>query len=62
MTLEKEQLVITVNDNKESFESQIEALSKQIQVLKGSDQLVIPSADSHEDSTLFLIRTSKLGP
>ena len=51
MTLEKEQLVNTVNDNKESYESQIEALSSQIQILERNDQLVISSADSHQDST-----------
>ena len=51
LTLEKEQLVNSVNDNKESYQSLIGAFSSQIQILEVNDQLIISLADSHEDST-----------
>ena len=37
LTLEKEQLVNTLNDNKESYESQIETLSSQLQILRSNN-------------------------
>ena len=49
--MEKEQLVNTVNDNKESYESLIGAFLSQIQILEINDQLVISLADSYQDST-----------
>ena len=51
LTLEKEQLVNTVNDKKESYESLIGAFLSQIQILEINDQLVISLADSYQDST-----------
>ena len=51
LTLEKEQPVNTVNDNKESYESLIGAFLSQIQILEINDQLVISLADSYQDST-----------
>ena len=51
LTLEKEQLVNTVNDNKELYESLIGAFLSQIQILEINDQLVISLADPYQDST-----------
>lgn len=50
MTLEKEQLVSTLNYNKESNESQVETLSNQVQILNGNDQQVMSLVDSDQDS------------
>ena len=37
LTLEKEQLVNVLNDNKQSYESQIETLSSQFQILRSNN-------------------------
>lgn len=50
MTLEKEQLVSTLNYNKESNESQVETLSNQVQILNGNDQQVMSLVHSDQDS------------
>lgn len=50
LTLEKEQLVSTLNYNKESNESQVETLSNQVQILNGNNEQVMSLVDSDQDS------------